>query len=240
MTEGPGWSPMPPEKEPGWHPDRINPNLQRYWDGESWTATRRWVAGRWVDESTAPASIAPAAATSMSSAAMPTSQYFPTPTRTSASATRARPSTTVSAGLGGLFVFSVLLILGSFTPWITISVLGQSTSVAGTDSAISALIGVNGWITFSAGILLFVLVCMIVISGEPFFRSVALVIALAAAGFAVYDLVRILQKISQAASADASRIGVTLKADNQIGWGLIVVAIGGVGALLCAFSERNG
>ena len=235
MTESPRSSPTPPEKEPGWHPDRINPNLQRYWDGESWTATRRWVAGQWVDESTAPA-----AATSMPSGAMPTSQYVPVLTCTYTSTTQARPSTTVSAGLAGLLVSSVLLILGSFTPWVTFSLFGQSTSVAGTDSAISTLIGVNGWITFSAGILLFVLVCMIIISGEPFLRSVALVIALVAAGFAIYDLVRILQKISQAASADASRIGLTLKADNQIGWGLIIVAIGAVGALLCAFSERNG
>jgi hypothetical protein len=135
---------------------------------------------------------------------------------------------------------SLLLILGSFTPWITVSFAGHSTSAAGTDSGISALIGVNGWITFSAGILLFILVCMVVVSAEPLFRSVALVVALAAAGFAVYDLVRILQKISEAASSSSSGIGLALQTDNLVGWGLIVTVIGGVGALICAVSERAG
>jgi hypothetical protein len=36
-------------KEPGWYPDRINPNVQNYWDGHGWSAQRRWEAGRWSD-----------------------------------------------------------------------------------------------------------------------------------------------------------------------------------------------
>jgi hypothetical protein len=145
----------------------------------------------------------------------------------------------VSAGLGGLMICSLLLILGSFTPWMTIGFGNTTTSVAGTDSAISDLIGVNGWITFSAGILLFILVCMLVISAEPLFRSVALVVALAAAGFAVYDLVRMIQKIMRASSASSSGVGAVFRTDNHVGWGLIVAVVGGVGALVFALSERN-
>jgi hypothetical protein len=231
MMEGTSANRAPTDREPGWHPDRINPNLQRYWDGAAWTATRRWVAGQWVDDAAAPA--APTAAPPRP---IPGYQQAPAPSYASAAPTRARPAASVSPGLGGLMFCSLLLILGSFTPWLTISLGPSSASVAGTDSAISQLIGVNGWITFSAGILLFILVCMVVISAEPLFRSVALVVALAAAGFAVFDLVRILQKISEAAST-SSRIGLTT--DNHIGWGLIVVVIGGIGVLLFALSERN-
>ena len=178
--------------------------------------------------------------------AAPGARYGPPPTQGSFStgAVAARPAsrpTTVSAALGGLFVCSFLLILGSFTPWISVSIDGHGfASVAGTDSGVSQLIGVNGWITFSAGILLFILGCMIVVSGDAFFRSVALLVALAAAGFAVYDLVRILQKISQAASAaSSSAFGRALQTDNRVGWGLIVVAVGGVGALICVLGHPS-
>ena len=44
---------------------------------------------------------------------------------------------TVTAGFGGLFICGVLLILGSVTPWVTVSFVNQSTSVQGTDITIS-------------------------------------------------------------------------------------------------------
>ncbi len=234
MMEGPGSSRTPTDKDPGWYPDRINPNLQKYWDGEAWTASRRWVAGQWLD-----AAAAPAAPTSGPPGPIPGYSLAPAPAYGSTTP-RAAPRASVTAGVAGLMFCSLLLILGSFTPWLTIGFGNTTTSVAGTDSSISDLIGVNGWITFSAGIVLFILVCMLVISAEPLFRSVALVVALAAAGFAVYDLVRIIQKISQAASSSSSGLGAAFRTDNHVGWGLIVAVVGGVGALVCAVGERNG
>jgi hypothetical protein len=35
----------------GWHQLGSNPNEQMYWDGQSWTAFRRWTAGRGWSES---------------------------------------------------------------------------------------------------------------------------------------------------------------------------------------------
>ncbi len=228
---------MPAEREPGWHPDRMNPNLQKYWDGSEWTATRRWVSGQWVDESPAapePSSVPPSTNPGLQQVRAPAHPYASTTPPT------ARSSTTVTGTSAGLLVCCVLLILGSFTPWITVSFANQSLSAAGTDSSISDLIGINGWITFSAGILLFVLVCMMVVSGEPLFRTLALVIALVTAGVAIYDLVRILQKISQASSPSVNGIPVSgLRPDNSIGWGLIVVVIGAIGALICAVGESR-
>jgi Protein of unknown function (DUF2510) len=236
MAEIGGASRTAREKVPGWEPDHINPNLQRYWDGSAWTATRRWVAGQWIDDS---APTADASAVSSGTAPTNQNQYVRLPPPVSTSAVHTRHAAVVRPAIGGLLICSILLILGAFTPWLTISLQGHSTSVSGTDPGISQLIGVNGWITFSAGILLFVLACMIVVSGEALFRSVALLVALGAAGFAIYDLVRMLQKISQAASASSSPLNAVLQTKNYVGWGLIVTVVGGCGALLLALSRDN-
>ena len=231
MAETSGASRAARDKVAGWEPDHVNPNLQRYWDGSAWTATRRWVAGQWIDES------APVAhASTSSSGAAPTNQnqYVRLPPPASASAVHTRHAAAVRPAVGGLLICSILLILGAFTPWLTISLAGHSTSVGGTDPGISQLIGVNGWITFSAGILLFVLACMIVVSREPLFQSVALLVALGTAGFAIYDLVRMLQKISQASSASSNPLNAALQTKNYVGWGLIVTVVGACGALLFA------
>jgi uncharacterized protein DUF2510 len=263
-------------RDPGWYPDRMNPNVQKYWDGNGWTAQRRWVAGQWQPDllqgaaaaatvpgrNPAPPSLqapppspagAPAVQGVPPGAPMPprpdggfsyTAGYaggvapfsprahLPAAPRT---AVPGRTTTSVSGSHVGLLVCSILLILGSFTPWVTVSLGSFSASAAGTDSSISSLIGVNGWITFSGGILLFILVCMAVINPEPIFRSAALIISLIVAGFAVYDLVRIVQKISQSAHPAFNNAPISqLQVNASVGWGLIVAVIGGLGALVCA------
>lgn len=127
---------------------------------------------------------------------------------------------------------SVLLIVGSFTPWATLSVFSLSVSVSGTDIAISHQFLVNGWFTLTAGGLLFILACMIVSSGDALFHSLAVLISLLAAAFGIYALVRILQSISR---APLSGVAVTaIKPNASVGWGLIVVLVGAAGAVLCA------
>ena len=37
------------EVEPGWYPAGATPNEQLHWDGQRWTARRRWVHSAWVD-----------------------------------------------------------------------------------------------------------------------------------------------------------------------------------------------
>ena len=34
---------------PGWYPAGATPNEQMHWDGQRWTARRRWVHSAWVD-----------------------------------------------------------------------------------------------------------------------------------------------------------------------------------------------
>ena len=42
-------------KTPGWYPSRSSPSDQTYWDGRSWTARRRWTAGKgWLVAGEAP------------------------------------------------------------------------------------------------------------------------------------------------------------------------------------------
>ena len=77
---------------------------------------------------------------------------------------------TVSAGFGGLFICGVLLILGSVTPWVTVSSANQSISVQGINITIAHSFLVNGWFTLPIGIVLLLLTFLGVTSGEPLIR----------------------------------------------------------------------
>lgn len=223
-------------QEPGWYPDRMSPNLQKYWDGSSWIAQRRWIAGKWVSE-TPPGAPEAAGAVPGAGATYP---GFGTRASVSTSQARLQTAPTVSGAGLGLLLSSVMLIVGSFTPWATVSLASLSYSASGTDSSISDAIGVNGWITFACGLLLFILACMSMISPEPLFRSGALIVAVVATGFAVYDLVRIIQKTSHSANPSFNgQVIHQLTASASVGWGLIVAVIGAIGALLFAVGEAR-
>jgi hypothetical protein len=217
------------------------PNLQKYWDGSGWIAQRRWMSGKWTNEPVSvpgmPATPGAGAGGGAAGGGYPGFASRPT----GSAAVRPFSPTSITGSTIGLFVSCIVLIVGSFTPWVTVSAFNQSVSVSGTDSAISDLIGVNGWITFSGAILLFILVCMSAISNERMFRSFELIIALVVTGFALYDLVRIIQKVS-AASSHPTFNGTpvnALTANAGVGWGLIVVFIGALGALVCAIGEAR-
>ena len=211
-----------PGRASGWHPDRIDPNLQNFWDGSGWTAHRRWVNGRWVDAG------ADAAAPPLSLSPPPHSLLSPP----SVDATR-----TVTAGAIGLLVCSLLLVLGSLTPWISVSLGSVHGTIAGTDAGISSLIGVNGWVTFAAGTILFVLAGLTMLSGEGMFSRVALLVSLIAGGLAVYDLIRILQKTPTfAASVHGFFQESGLSPDANVAYGLIIVVVASFGAVCTSAS----
>jgi hypothetical protein len=232
------------KKEPGWYPDRIAPNVQKYWDGTGWIAQRRWLAGQWASEPVP--GMPTGAGTGAATAASPAGAYPGFGGSRSYAAPplggSQQPTSAVSLGTVGLLISSVLVIVGSFTPWITISFAGLSISASGTDSGISDAIGVNGWITFSGGVLLLVFVCMAAVSADAVFRTLALMTAVVVTGFAVYDLVRIAQKVSQVSPGHPTFNGTPItafQASAGVGWGLIVVVIGALGALLCAVGETR-
>lgn len=236
MAENVGPNAATSQRPPGWEPDYINPSLQRYWDGSQVTATRRWVSGKWVSESgPAPDPSAPTGANPALHCTRPSGQSSPLGT-----ATNQRPTTTLTAGIAGLFISGVLLIVGSVTAWITLSFGLGSVSASGTSISLSHAFVVNGWFTLSAGILLIVLAAMIFVSGDALYRSLGLLISLVAVGCAVYALVRILQLASQIQSPTFDNTAINaIKQNAGVGWGLIVVLIGAVGAVICAWSESR-
>jgi hypothetical protein len=241
-------TPAPPaaaQPEPGWYPDRITPNLQKYWDGSAWIAQRRWIGGQWVSEP--PPGVVPQAGVAAGGGAVPGyapagyagRPYVATSGASPAARSLARPTLTGSSI--GLFVCSVLVIVGSITPWITVSAVTLSVSANGTDSGISQLIGVNGWITFAGGLILLIVFCLMAIQPEPLYRTLALVVAVVVAGFAVYDLVRVVQKVSQASSVSSavSPVARALQPDINVGWGLIVLALAALGAVVFAIVDTR-
>jgi Na+-translocating ferredoxin:NAD+ oxidoreductase RnfA subunit len=242
VAENAGPNPATKQRPPGWEPDYINPSLQRYWDGSQVTAKRRWVSGQWVSEptpvpdpSTAPPSTAPAGANPSLQYARQFGQQPPPGT-----ATNQRAASTLTAAMAGLFICGVLLIVGSATAWITLSFGLGSVSASGTSISLSHSFVVNGWFTLTAGILLIVLAAMIFVSGDALYRSLGVLVSLVAAGCAIYALVRILQLTSQihAPTFDNNAINA-INQNAGVGWGLIVVLIGAIGAVVCAWSESR-
>ncbi len=218
-------------KTPGWYPSRSTPNDQTYWDGESWTARRRWTAGQgWLV-----AGDAPGDATTDASAP-------PSGTPRGAAAQFAGlASTRRSKAMGFTFNLGVLLLLvcgialmyGSIGEWIHVSgdlgVANLHVSSAGIDPGISNLITVNGWVTFIGGILIVIFACFEMTSEELQLGILTTIISAVTLIFAIYDMFRIVQKISQVPAAAA--------ADISVGWGLICVLSAAVLATLIAITR---
>ena len=91
---------------------------------------------------------------------------------------------------------------------------------------VSTLIGVNGWVTFIGGILLVIFACFEMTSEEIQLAILTALIAAVTTVFAIYDMFRIVQKISQ--------VPATASTDVSVGWGLICVLSAAVLATLIA------
>ena len=213
-------------KAPGWYPDRTNPTDQSYWDGQTWTAKRRWTAGKgWLVAGDAPGEMAGDSSSAPLTSRPSANPYLPGGTVRSKST-----GFTLNLGLLLLLVCGVALMYGSVGEWVHVSgslgIANFHVSVNGIDPTISTLITVNGWVTFIGGILLVVFACFEMTSEEVQLSIFTTVIAAVTAVFAIYDMFRIVQKISQVPS--------TLSADVSVGWGLICVLSAAVLATLIA------
>jgi hypothetical protein len=217
---GSGGSP----KAPGWYPDRASPSDQSYWDGQNWTARRRWTSGKgWLV-----AGDAPEEARHDSSPPGPNPRLSANPYIALAPARSRATGFTFNLGVLLLLVCGVALMYGSVGEWVHVSgsigVANFHVSVNGIDPGISTLIGVNGWVTFIGGTLLVIFACFEMTSEELQLSILTALIAAATTVFAIYDMFRIVQKISQLPSG----------ADVSVGWGLICVLSAAVLALLIA------
>jgi hypothetical protein len=217
---GPGASP----EAPGWYPSRTNPNDQTYWDGQNWTARRRWTTGKgWVvtgDAPEDPASV-PESAPGPRLSANPYVTAAPRSTAT---------GFTFNLGVFLLLACGIAVMYGSVGEWVHISgslgIANFHVSYNGIDPGISTLIGVNGWVTFIGGILLVIFACFEMTSEEQLLGVFTILIAAVAAIFAIYDMFRIVQKISQ--------VPASVSSDVSVGWGLICVLCATVFATLIA------
>ncbi|MGO9854516.1 MAG: hypothetical protein ACLPYY_05695 [Acidimicrobiales bacterium] len=217
----------PSPMAPGWYPTRANPSDQTYWDGENWTARRRWTTGKgWVESGEVPAGAASAAASPPVRPRLSANPYAPVAAGSRSTAT----GFTFSLGVLVLLVCGIALMFGSVGSWVHVSgsfgVANFHASINGTDPGISTLIGVNGWVTFIGGILLVIFGCSAATSEEVQLAIFTAIIAAATAVFAIYDMFRMVQKISQVPPSAGANISV--------GWGLICVLSAAVLATLIA------
>lgn len=213
-------------KAPGWYPDRANPNDQSYWDGQSWTAKRRWTSGKgWIVAGDAPNDVMRDASPSRSGPRHSANPY--------AGAFPSRPKAagfSFNLGVFLLLVCGVALMYGSVGAWVHVSgnvgVANFHASLNGTDPGITNLIRVNGWVTFIGGVLVVIFACFAMTSEELQPAIFTVIITFVTAVFAAYDMFRIVQKISQVPASAGANISV--------GWGLICVLSAAVLALLIA------
>lgn len=213
-------------KSPGWYPDRASPNDQSYWDGQGWTARRRWNSGKgWIVAGDAPEeairdSSPPSAGPRLS--ANPYVSFAPSRSKAT--------GFTFNLGVLLLLTCGIALMYGSVGEWVHVSgsvgIANFHVSVNGIDPGVSNLITVNGWVTFIGGILLVIFACFEMTSEEIQLAILTTVIAAVTAVFAVFDMFRIVQKISQVPAQAGSNVSV--------GWGLICVLSAAVLAMLIA------
>jgi hypothetical protein len=221
-----GWHPVGAvPTDPGWYPTGTNPSDQAYWDGHVWVGRRHWSVNGWAEEGSASAVAAttvggPVGAARLSGNPYATQGFTGTKPR-------AAP-TTLSVGLLLMMICGIALMFGSVGSWVrvtgSVGAAGFHVSINGTDPGISALINVNGYVTFIGGIVLLVLAGVALTNDELLLAILTSVVAAAILIFAVYDMFRIVQKISQVTTSAGSNVSV--------GWGLIAVLSAAVLAML--------
>ena len=214
-------------KAPGWYPSRTNPSDQTYWDGHSWTARRRWTAGQgWLVTGDAPEEVVAID----SNPPLPGPRHSANPYVSMPASRSKATGFTLNIGVLLLFACGIALMYGSVGEWVHISgsvgLVNFHASFNGIDPGVSTLIGVNGWVTFIGGTVLVIFACFEMTSEELQLAILTALIAGLTTIFAIYDTVRIVQKISQVPSSASAHISV--------GWGLICILSAGVLATLIA------
>ncbi|HEX6393932.1 MAG TPA: hypothetical protein VFZ97_10850 [Acidimicrobiales bacterium] len=129
-----------------------------------------------------------------------------------------------------LLLTGVLLIVGSVSPWISVSLFGNTVSVDGTDRAISNAITMNGWITVALGIVMILVGTLMMTSSQTVLQLLALSVSAMALAFTTYFVVRVVQELSRADAATArfSLVGRSVPVHEHIAWGLILLLVAAV------------
>ncbi len=211
--------------DPGWYPAGNNPNEQAYWDGQHWSRSRHWSVNGWVEDGggTRTTPVASAGEVAPRASANPYSQAAPTRPRSAPA--------TFSLGILLLMASGITLMYGSVGSWVKVtgSVGGAAVfhaSVNGIDPGVSTLIGLNGYVTFIGGIVLLTFAGLAMTNDDMLLAVLTAIVSAAILVFAVYDMFRIVQKLSQVTTSAGSSVGVA--------WGLIAVLSAAVLAMVVA------
>ena len=94
------------------------------------------------------------------------------------------------------------------------------------------MIGVNGYVTFIGGIVLLVLGGLAMSSEETLLVALTTIASLAILVFAIYDMFRIVQKISA--------LPASVNPSVSVGWGLICVLSAAVLAMIVSVARLLG
>ncbi len=221
--------------EPGWYGTGTNPNEQSYWDGQQWSGVRHWAAGQgWIEGAAGGQAEAPPRGVESHRSPNPYVQQAVAPGR--ARKTRLPTPATFSLGVLVTMVAGVALMYGSVGTWVhvdaNLGVANFHVSINGLDQGISTLIGVNGYVTFIGGIVLLVLGGLAMSSEETLLVALTTIASLAILVFAIYDMFRIVQKISA--------LPASVNPSVSVGWGLICVLSAAVLAMIVSVARLLG
>lgn len=144
----------------------------------------------------------------------------------------------LTPGTSVLLVCAVLAMVGSVTPWVSVSLLGHSISANGIDSGIADTIGVNGWLTFAGGVVLVVLGSLMLVTRQRPLRQLAAAVAFALLGLAIYDISRVAYDVDRTPSSLTGTPGTLFgSVSASVGWGLVLLTVAAVGAMAAALVQ---
>jgi hypothetical protein len=151
-----------------------------------------------------------------------------------AAPTTGRSGTGTKASHISLLVAGALTIVGSVTTWVSVTLFGHTISIGGTDPGISNALTISGWFTVALGIVMVVLAALLMVSSKATLRALAVTTSGLTLGFSTYYVVRVVQELSKAHAAAArfSAFGRSLPVSEHIGWGLVLLLIAAVSAVI--------
>ena len=155
------------------------------------------------------------------------------------SAALIRPKTHSAVPAALIVLSGVAVMISSTLPWVYAHFLGLTQHVYGTSSAISDAIGINGWATFSTSAALVVLGAVLLAIESRASLGLAVLLAFANAGFAVYDTIRILNLSDKAgpALAHISPISGIVTGRIDVAYGLIIALCASTVGVIAASAE---
>ena len=126
-------------------------------------------------------------------------------------------------------VCGVTLMFGSVGTWVQVQGTSATSQLNGLDQQVSVLIGVNGYVTFIGGIVLVILGGLALSSEETLLVVLTILVSLAVLVFSIFDVFRIVQKISQ--------LPASINPHVSVGWGLICVLSAAVLAMVVSLAR---